>query len=335
MKLTQIFAVVATAAVLSAGVYKLTTETKNHCPAKVIKMFEEWSRDQGKTYKTPQEKIFRLGVFYLNYLKIAKHNTENKFSFERGLNQFSDMTEREFLIKFTGYRFREKRVEKTNRLPTANPPSMDWRDKKAVNAVKNQGQCGSCWAFSAVASLEGVWAINKGTLPNLAEQQLVDCSTSYGNHGCGGGLMDYAFDYIKDNGIVAESAYPYTARDGSCKSSGKTPVAHVTGYNDVPRNDCQTLEDFTAAHPTSIAIAANAIMSYKRGIFNDPSCGTGLNHGVATVGYGNADGQDFWIVRNSWGSRWGENGYIRMLKQTTSGSGMCGCCMAASAPTVA
>lgn len=142
--------------------------------------------------------------------------------------------------------------------------------------------------------------------------------------------MDNAFKYVKDHGLTTESAYPYAGVDQSCAYKGQ-PSASVSGYHDVPKGNCKALEDFVAAQPTSVAIAANAIMFYSHGIFNNPNCGTALNHGVTAVGYGLENGVAYWKVRNSWGENWGENGYIRMIKNTkTSDPGMCGICLMAS-----
>ncbi len=217
------------------------------------------------------------------------------------------------------------------------PASVDWSAKGAVTPVKNQGQCGSCWAFSATGAVEGVHAIKTGKLVSLSEQQLVDCSGSYGNQGCNGGLMDSAFKYIiQNNGICAEEAYPYTARDGSCHSSSCSAAAKISGFYDVPTNNADALKAAVAQQPVAVAIEADktCFQFYSSGVLTC-NCGTSLNHGVLAVGYGTEGGNDFWKVKNSWGESWGMNGYIKLLRGASAGSaGMCGIQMAASYPTM-
>ena len=213
------------------------------------------------------------------------------------------------------------------------PTAIDWRSKNVVAPVKNQGSCGSCWAFSAVASTESALAIKTGKLIEMSEQDLVDCSRAEGNMGCNGGLMDQAFEYMEKQGIDSEKSYPYEGRDDRCRFSNSTIVTKVKSYADIPSADEAALLDAVAHQgPVSVAVQATFMMQfYHKGIFKDPFCkpdAAGLNHGVVAVGYGAENGKDYWIVRNSWGASWGEKGYLRMQR----GRNQCGIATQASYP---
>lgn len=196
---------------------------------------------------------------------------------------------------------------------------IDWIAAGKVSRVKNQGSCGSCWAFSATGSLESAVLIASGDTTTFSEQDLVDCSRSYGNMGCNGGWMDSAFQYIQTSGIATDSDYPYTARDGSCKAT--TRKQKVTGFVDVP--GCDNLLNALSARPISVAVDASTWSPYRSGVMSN--CGTAINHGVLLVGVTD----DYWKIKNSWGTSWGETGLIRLTRGNT-----CAVCSYPSYPTV-
>ena len=332
-----------TAALLAVLGFTAYTHMRNtsDVPAPVKSLFDQWAAQHGKSYGTSSDYQFRLGVFHSNFKFVEEASKTSSFSL--GLNQFADLTESEFLVKFTGLkannqRLLNKRSNKRYQTKTVTAPSsIDWRSKGKVNPIKDQASCGSCWAFSTVQSIESRLAIKTGTLSSLSEQQLVDCAGGkWGNHGCNGGLMDQGFKYVKhEHGLTTESDYPYTARLGKCHSVS-THLGNVVDYVDIPRSAAQH-EQALAEGPISVAIAATRkMMFYKGGVFDDPHCGTGLNHGVGVVGYGHDSslGQDFWIVRNSWGASWGESGYIRFRKDVTTYGGTCGVLLMSSYPVL-
>ncbi|KAG8491986.1 hypothetical protein CXB51_015339 [Gossypium anomalum] len=307
----------------------------------VMAMYEDWLVKHGKVYNGLGEKEKRFEIFKDNLRFIDEHNSEETHSFKLGLNQFADLTNEEYRFTYLGVKKPNKKVSKRNDRyvqllgEAALPDSVDWRTKGAVAPVKDQGSCGSCWAFSTIAAVEGINKIITGDLIVLSEQELVDCDTSY-NEGCNGGLMDYAFEFIiKNGGIDTEEDYPYTNHNGRCDTYRKNAkVVSIEAYENVPENDEVALQKAVSNQPVSVAIEAGgrAFQLYQSGIF-DGKCGTQLDHGVTIVGYGTENGKDYWIVRNSWGDNWGEAGYVRMERNVVdTKTGKCGIAMEASYP---
>jgi len=296
-------------------------------------LFQSFVEQNGKTY-SHEEFQHRFLLFKRNIAFIEAHNKKN-LSFTLAVNEFADLHVTEFNKIFKGLH-KIDNVLSSIQLPLnpSAPARIDWRTKNAVTGVKDQGQCGSCWAFSTTGSTEGSRAIGTGKLISLSEQQLVDCSGSYGNQGCNGGLMDNAFQYIQANGgLDTEASYPYTAQDGSCSYQQSNCATTVTGYKDVNSGDENDLLNNVVNGPVSVAIDASqsSFQFYSSGVYYEPACSsTQLDHGVLAVGYDTtSDGTAYWIVKNSWGSNWGQNGYIWMSRNRNNN---CGIATAASFP---
>ncbi|XP_021720202.1 vignain-like [Chenopodium quinoa] len=302
-------------------------------------LYERW-RSQHTVSRSLEDKHKRFNVFKANVKHVHEVNKMDK-PYKLKLNKFADMTTHEFVTHYAGSKISHHRMLQGKKSTGSFmyedadnvPASVDWRKKGAVTPIKNQGQCGSCWAFSTVVSVEGINQIKTGKLVSLSEQELVDCDTSE-NQGCNGGLMDSAFDFIKKTGgLTDEKNYPYSAADGKCdKLKLNAPKVSIDGHEDVPENNEGALLKAVANQPISVAIDAGSqdMQFYSEGVFSG-ECGTELNHGVAAVGYGaTLDGTKYWIVKNSWGEEWGEKGYIRMKRGIPAKEGLCGIAMQAS-----
>jgi cathepsin L len=288
-----------------------------------------------RTYGTKEEYQYRLDLFSKVYNDILTHDPQ-VHGFEKELNQFADLNDYEFkqLLGYKSNSRQEERME-VSLDDVSAPASVDWRNNGAVTGVKNQGSCGSCWAFSATGAIEGAYKVKSGSLISLSEQQFVDCSKSYGNNGCNGGLMDNAFKYAAAYKIESESDYPYTGRQGSCGYSAAKGKVQLRSHADVKANSPSSLQAAVAQQPVSVAIEADksVFQSYKSGIITSTACGTTLDHGVLVVGYGTDAGQDYWLLKNSWGTTWGEKGFFRIARSSATGKGICGLLQEPSYPT--
>jgi len=303
-----------------------------------------YKRTFEKQYASNEE-ANRRAIWEANIDIIRKHNLEADLglhTYTLGMNAYGDMTNEEFNKQMNTFKVSSRNQtghdHHTFRAP-ANfqlPDTVDWRPKGYVTPIKDQGQCGSCWAFSTTGSLEGQHFAKTGQLVSLSEQNLVDCSGKFGNMGCNGGLMDQAFQYIKANGgIDTESSYSYEARDGKCRFKASDVGATDTGYTDVAAQDESALQTAIATvGPISVAIDAShsSFQLYRSGVYNERACSaTQLDHGVLAVGYDSTGGQDYYIVKNSWGTSWGNQGYIWMSRNKNN---QCGIATMSSYPLV-
>lgn len=301
------------------------------------------AEDQWKDFKLTHRKLyskveerFRFRVFK-NNLALAQKYQEADPQAKYGVTQFSDMTPEEFKYKYLGY-VKANKVSGPRNYYKPNladiPASWDWTKKGAVTPVKDQGMCGSCWAFSTTQNIEGVHFLKHNELAVLSEQQLVDCDKI--NQGCNGGEMQVAMQWLADHGgLVTEKDYPYTGSDDECKFTPSMMKVNVTGYLNISTNETEIAKSLVELGPLSIGVVADPWQFYIAGIANPWFCSGELDHGVLLVGYGHGMGliseADYWLVKNSWGSWWGESGYIRLVR----GQGVCGMNQDVSTATIA
>jgi len=294
----------------------------------LVQSFEAFMREHGRSYSSVAEKMKRFKIYDANMAIIDAGNAKGH-SYALVPNQFMDRLPEELSTGLVQSKNAWGGLPHlgTHRYTGAKlPDAVDWVAKGAVTDPKNQGQCGSCWAFSSTGALEGAWQIATGRLVSLSEQQLVDCAKN-GNNGCHGGGMDQAFQYLEQHDVCTEESYSYQAKDGVCsesKCSAGIPKGGVVGFKDVAQQDTQALMEAVAQQPVSVAIEAdqNAFQFYGGGILS-AECGAKLDHGVLLVGYGTENGVDYWKVKNSWGASWGEGGFVR-IKRGVPKDGECG-----------
>lgn len=286
--------------------------------------FKTFQLMHNKNYKDSAELLERSKIFEANKKVIDAHNARyeaGQETYKMSVNQFTDLLASEFkeyILSNIDASELTADIDLTFS-PSASaragvPSSIDWRAKGAVTPVKNQGDCGSCWSFSSIGTLEGRQFLSSGELVALSEQNLVDCSKA--NNGCDGGWPATALNFIKDNGGVdTEASYPYEAIDGVCRYNPNNIGAKVSDVVYVAGNEDALKVAVAKKGPISVAIDAGLLQHYDSGVFDEPSCSQDVDHGVLVVGYGSASvGGDYWIVKNSWGTSWGEDGYVLMAR---------------------
>merc|ERR1711970_926864 len=319
------------------------------CAAQEEAMWKLYKAAYGKQYSSEVEESLRMKIFVENKKKIEDHNKlyeAGESTFKMGINRFADMPLSEYSAINNGYRRPNKPTNVETEVtfsdvtttPLPIPARLDWRFYNMVTPIKNQGQCGSCWSFSATGALEGMLARHTGKLVSLSEQNLIDCTRDYNNAGCNGGWFENAWTYVHDNdGIDTEASYPYETRDDQpCRYDVANKATSDHGYQDLPTYDEKALlYAVGTVGPISVAIDAthDTFQFYKTGVYYEKACDQDkMEHAVLVVGYGNdiLSGHDYWIVKNSWGTSWGEDGYIHMIRNKDNN---CGIATHASYPT--
>ncbi|CAH9145546.1 unnamed protein product [Cuscuta epithymum] len=300
--------------------------------------FARFAHRYGKRYESAAEIIQRFGVFKESLRTIRSHNKKG-LPYKLGVNEFADMTWDEFRKHRLGASQNCSATLKGNlKISSAIvPETKDWREAGIVSPVKNQGDCGSCWTFSTTGALEAAYAQAFGKNISLSEQQLVDCAGAFNNFGCNGGLPSQAFEYIKFNGgLDTEEAYPYTGEDAVCKfSSNNVAVKVIDSVNITLGAEDELKYAVGLVRPVSIAYeVVSGFKLYESGVYTSTVCGKNpmdVNHAVLAVGYGVENGIPYWLIKNSWGEKWGDHGYFKM----EMGKNMCGIATCASYPVIA
>ena len=319
-------------------------------PQEVLDAWTHWKAKHVRLYSTQALDSHNLQNFYVNYQKVVKSNSNPEFTFKLELNSFADISEQEFtdiyLKSFDSddiTKSVETEKEANERQQAQAVDEWDWVLKGAVTHIKDQGHCGSCWAFGAIGALEGLNFIKNNKLQEFSEQQLVDCNTGsffppvIGNNGCAGGLPSRAFTYTSSKGIMLEDDYPYTSGTGrttDCKYEKSKVAFKNSSWKGVFPMSNDALKSSIVTQPTSVCINASGIQLYKGGVYNDWSCSALINHAVLAVGYGTDPEEGmYYKIKNSWNEKHGENGYYRLARAEGYGFGICGIATRGSYPT--
>lgn len=292
--------------------------------------FDRFVKDFGRDYNSVGERAYRFAVFVENIRLIRLWNSDPFRTFSLGITRFADMTNEEYRLFFTTMMYPFPATSNTKQDPKDYkdlPKAVDWRKKGAVTDIKDQGFCGSCWAFSSIASIEGCHFQSTGELVSLSEQNLVDCSWDQGNCGCGGGFMTWAFNYVIENkGIESEKDYPYEGMDVKCSFNTKKVAATILGYKNVTSGDEKDLQAKLAERVVSVGIDASlpSFQLYSHGVYDDPACSpVFLDHGVTAVGYDtDNNNNDYYIIKNSWSRDWGNDGYLWLARNKNNTCGV-------------
>ncbi|CAH1112854.1 unnamed protein product [Psylliodes chrysocephalus] len=303
---------------------------------------EEWTlfkATHGKSYENFDEEKVRFQIFQDNVQEIKAHNALYEAglkTYTMAVNQFADLTAQEFvtMLRLKNGPIRREHLTRHVQNPSLPvPDSIDWREKKAVLGAKDQGDCASCWAFSTIGTIEGQNAIKNNQRVPLSVQQLVDCDNEE-NEGCGGGRMTAPFKYVIKHGVNSEAEYPYVATDNKCRAKNSTVVTVKEGVA-VDPTESALKEAVGTVGPISVTMDASLLRSYHEGIFESEDCIADpytLNHAVVAVGYGTINGRKYWILKNSWGVNWGEDGFFKLARDADN---QCGIALQAAYPILA
>ena len=328
--LTIIGSILLGTAIFKLASNKVETRSSNDdIPTYIADSFSHWKQKYGRSYGVDSENSYRLRVFAENFKTVSDSNNQGH-SYKLALNNFADMTAEEFKKTYLSTQRPDMSSVKTTEFNLSSadaPESVNWVTSGAVTPIQNQGQCGSCWSFSTSGALEGINYQKTGSLVKLSEQQFMDCTKDMGNLSCQGGYINKAYDYAVASGVMSETDYPYYAMDRNVCNYDKTKVVYTpTSYTHVPIDDSDALKAAAVLGPVSVSIAAEQLQFYDSGIWHYRECLTEVDHGVLLAGYGVEDvsGTKYFLVKNSWGTAWGEAGYFRILREDGAVPALCG-----------
>jgi C1A family cysteine protease len=335
--------IVALAYTYNTPFSSLVSESQSLHESTMRDLFSQWKDSNGKHYSSQLEHEERFKIFIDNYNYAKSYNSDPQHTEILGLTLFADLTNQEFRALIPrnphlGLRSKQIResIEDVEIDGSGLPASVDWRTKGVILPDFLQGQCGSCWAIVVAQTLSSLNAIKGGTLTAYSVQQIMDCSTSFGNNGCNGGLPDQAFNYTSQYGVQTAASYPYLAVEEKCKYNASGVVYKNTGWINVSPGNSVALATALVNQPVSVAIESDSsvFQFYTGGVITSKQCGTELDMSILAVGYSSENNQDYWILQNQFGPNWGLQGYVYVAKSnSTNNPGICGVAQEANYPT--